>query len=197
VQYSGIIKLIADFLKTNGGFENVQFKAYDVSPHVNNITHQGIEYIWGDFCQSDECVDIVTLFDVFEHVPDTIEFIKSVAQRCKFIGFHIPLDNNFNVAMRDGFRWGLHKSGHLLFLDTASALNLLALSGLRVIDYEYTCLFAPCSLLSRLTFPIRYFLIKRNPWLLSKTLGGMSLSVIAITKLGLQEIRLSEKQVVV
>jgi len=105
--------------------------------------------------------------------------------------------SNFNVAMRDGFRWGLHKSGHLLFLDTASALNLLALSGLRVIDYEYTCLFAPCSLLSRLTFPIRYFLIKRNPWLLSKTLGGMSLSVIAITKLGLQEIRLSEKQVVV
>lgn len=187
-----IVKMIADSLNVNG-FDSVKFKAYDVSPHVQNIRNEGVEYIHGDFCESDEFVDVVTLFDVFEHVPDTIEFIKNVSQRCKIIGFHIPLDYSLNVAMRNMFRSILHNLGHIVFMDIVSALNLLALSGLRVVDYEYTFgFFAPSghsTMLSKIVFPLRYLLAKISPWLLSKTVGGASLIVIAITPHGLREIQ--------
>lgn len=185
-----IVKMIADSLSVNG-FDSVAFKAYDVSPHVLNIKNEGVEYIYGDFCESDEFVDVVTLFDVFEHVPDTIEFIKSVSQRCKIIGFHIPLEYSLNFAMRNMFHSRLHTPGHLVFMDIASALNLLAFSGLRVVDYEYTFrFFAPSghrTIFSKMLFPLRYILAKINPWLLSRTFGGAGLIVIALTSYGLHK----------
>jgi hypothetical protein len=130
---------------------------------------------------------------VVEHVPDTIAFIRSVSQRCKIIGFHIPLDYSLNVALRNLFRAKLQNPGHLMFLDVVSALNLLTVSGLRVVDYEYTFGFmAPSghsTILSKLVFPLRYLFAKASPWLLSRTLGGASLIVVAMTPNGLGEYR--------
>lgn len=182
-----IIALLADSLGASGA---MTFKGYDVSPHIVDITHAGVTYVYGDFCESDEFVDMVTLFDVFEHVPDPIEFIKKVALRCKLIGFHIPLDDAWSFAFRNRYRRSLRTPGHLLFLDTAAALNLLALAGLRVVDYEYTFAFrAPSghsTWRAKLAYPVRAMLAKLSPWLLSKTLGGASLMVIALTPAGLR-----------
>jgi SAM-dependent methyltransferase len=187
-----ILKSIADSLRVNG-FNSAVFKGYDISPHVVNVKNDGVEYICGDFCESDEYVDVVTLFDVFEHVPDTIEFIKKVSKRCKIVGFHIPLDCSWNFAIRNKFHSSLHNPGHLVFMDIASALNLLALSGLRVVDYDYTfSFFAPSghnTLPSKIMFPLRCILAKLSPWLLSTTCGGASLIVIAVTPLGLCEMQ--------
>ena len=186
-----IVKIIADSLRESG-FNSMTFKAYDVSPHVIDIKNDDIEYIKGDFCESDEFADIVTLFDVIEHIPDTIKFIENISQRCKVIGFHIPLDNSINVSIRNKFLQKLQNPGHVVFMDSVFALNLLALSGLRVVDYEYSfCFTAPSghnSIFSKIIFPLRYLLAKISPWLLSKTLGGVSLFVLAITPKGLQEI---------
>lgn len=161
-----IVKMIADSLNANG-FDSATFKAYDVSPHVLNIRNDGIEYIKGDFCKSNEFVDVVTLFDVFEHVPDTIEFIKSISQRCKNIGFQIPMDDSLNFTMRNLFRSKLQNPGHLVFMNIVSALNLLSFSGLRVVDYEYTFgFFEPSghsTILSKIVFPFRYLLAKISP----------------------------------
>jgi SAM-dependent methyltransferase len=185
-----IVKVIAESLKASG-FDSVTFKGYDVSPHVLDVRNDGIEYIRGDFCESDEFVDVVTLFDVLEHVPDTIQFIKGVSQRCKIVGLHIPLDYSLNAAMRNLFRSELQDPGHVVFLDVVAALNLLAFSGLRVVDYEYSFGFSAPSghstIISKAAFPLRYLLAKISPWLLSRTLGGVSLSVIAVTPHGLRE----------
>lgn len=182
-----VVALIADSL---GAHAAMTFKGYDVSPHVANVSHAGVTYVYGDFCESDEFVDVVTLFDVFEHVPDPIDFIGQVAQRCQIIGFHIPLDDAWSFALRNRYRRSLHNPGHLIFLDTASALNLLALAGLRVVDYEYTFAFrAPSghsTWLAKIAYPVRAALAKISPWLLSKTLGGASLLVIALTPAGLR-----------
>ena len=93
-----IVKIIADLLRESG-FNSMTFKAYDISPHVIDIKNDDIEYIKGDFCESDEFTDIVTLFDVIEHVPNTIKFIENISERCKVIGFHIPLDNSINISI--------------------------------------------------------------------------------------------------
>lgn len=187
-----IVKKIAESLRING-FDLEKIRGYDVSPHVQDIRHAGVEYISGDFCESEDFVDVATLFDVLEHVPDTIEFIKAVAERCRIIGFHIPLDDSLDAAIRDRFHAKLKKPGHLVFLDVVSALNLLTLSGLRVVDYEYTFGFlAPSghrSVLSKIVLPLRYMLANISPWLLSKTLGGVSLVVIAVTPNGLREMQ--------
>ena len=186
-----IVKLIVNSLKSEGINLNV-VKGYDVSPHVKKLKDELIEYIHGDFCKSNEFVDIVTLFDVFEHVPDPIEFIKLVSKHCKIIVFHIPLEYCFYNSIRNLFVNSLKYSGHLLFMDIASALNILALAGLTSVDYRYSYTFAPSSrktLLAKLAFPIRYILSKISPYLLSKLVGA-SLITITITPLGTQDTQL-------
>lgn len=184
-----IIKKIAASLRTQG-FNTATFKAYDVSPHVLNIKEEGIEYIHEDFCEGGGSADVVTLFDVFEHVPDPICFLKKIAARSRVVAMHIPLDDTWNYALRNRFRKKLAHPGHLIFLNTASALNLLAYAGLRVIDYQYTFGFmAPSghkTLLQKIAFPLRLLLAKISPWFLSRTLGGASLMVIAMTPEALQ-----------
>lgn len=184
-----VIRCVAHLLY-DAGFNLGSIKGYDVAPHVDQLRIEGIEFVHGDFRQSDELVDLVTLFDVFEHVTDPIEFIKSIGSRSRILGFHIPLDNSLNHALRDKFRKLLRDPGHLLFMDSVYALNLLTLAGLKVIGYRYTFGFlAPSghkSLLSKIVFPFRVLLGKISPWLLSKTVGGASLLVIALTPQGQQ-----------
>lgn len=164
-------------------------KGYDVSPHVTRLGHEWVRFVNADFCRSDEQVDLVTLFDVVEHIPAPADFLAQVARRCKVLGLHIPLDSNLNTALRNLFRSKLADPGHLLFLDTPSALNLLAIAGLRVIDYRYTFGFqAPSGhkgLAAKVAYPFRAVTASLSPWLLSKTLGGSSLMVVALTAQGM------------
>jgi SAM-dependent methyltransferase len=166
-------------------------RGYDVSPHVRNVIHPFIRFIHQDFTDSDDPVDLVTLLDVVEHVPDPIGFLKKVADHARLIVLHLPLDGSLNLALRNHFRRNLKDPGHLLVLDPASALNLIAFAGLRVIDYRYTPSFiAPGSrqtLLEKLLYPIRRFLSALSPWLVAKTLGGISLMVLAQTPLYLAD----------
>ena len=61
-----IIKIIADSLNVDNS-PLITFKAYDVSPHLQNIKLEGVEYIYGDFCESDEFVDVVTSWTIRCH----------------------------------------------------------------------------------------------------------------------------------
>lgn len=189
-----IVKIVADSLRESG-FNLVTVKAYDVSPHVKNISNEGVEYVHGDFCESDEFADLVTLFDVFEHIPDPIGFLRLVSERCGVMGLHIPLDNSLNLAMRNQFRSKLQSPGHLIFMDAVFALNILAMAGFRVVEYKYTFGFrAPSgrrTALQKFTLPVRYLLAQVSPWLVSKTLGGVSLMVLAITPRGIEDAHVS------
>lgn len=165
-------------------------KGYDVSPHIKEIQKEGVSFLCEDFCSSNEKVDLATMFDVFEHVPDPISFIKKASKNCKIMGFHIPLDYSLNTMTRDLFRSKLSNPGHLVLMDATWALNILTLSSLRIIDYKYTFAFlAPSGLKTlkqKILYPIRYLIAKISPWLLSKTLGGASLLVFALTENGLK-----------
>ena len=167
-------------------------KGYDVSPHVLGLRRDGIEFVYQDFCTSHEYADLVTLFDVIEHVPDPVQFIKNVACRCDYIAFSIPLDHSLVNTFFDRFRIRLNYPGHLIYFDTVTALNLLAMSGLVVLDYDYALGFnAPSgreTALQRLALPFRWAIAKLNPWLASRTVGGIGLMVIAATPSGLRAV---------
>ncbi len=165
-----------------------QVQGYDVSPHVASLTREGVQLIHGDFSQTETQVDLVTLFDVFEHVAEPIEFLKRISQRTKLLALRIPLDHTLNNSLRDWFKKGMSNPGHILFMDPVFALNILTLSGLRVLDYSYSFGFnAPSghsTRLSRAARPARAALAKLSPYLLSKTLGGASLVVVAAPSTG-------------
>ncbi len=167
------------------GFTVTEAVGYDVSPHVAALRHPQVRFVHDDFVVGERRFDLVTLFDVIEHVPDPVGFLRQVSQRARFVGLHIPLDDSLNCSARDLYRQALKDPGHLIALDTVSALNLLAFAGLRVVDYEYVFGFqAPSgspTLLSKCIYPLRAALAALSPWLLAKTLGGVSLMVLCRT----------------
>jgi SAM-dependent methyltransferase len=183
-------RLVAKGLR-EAGSPLVTAKGYDVSPHIRNLkSADGVDFVNADFANDGEPVDLVTLFDVIEHVPDPSDFLKRIARRCRIVGLHIPLDDSVNAAFRDLFKYKVKDPGHITFMDGVSALNLLAGAGLRVLDYQYTMGFeAPSgrsSLASKAAIPLRRLIARISPWLLSKTLGGASLMVVALTADGVR-----------
>lgn len=172
---------VADGL-SHAGFRVTSVLGYDVSPHVGRLEHPGVTFVHDDFASAGQVVDLVTLFDVIEHVPDPVGFLRRVAARARYVGLHIPLDDSFNAAFRNLYRRKLSDPGHLVALDTAAALNLVAHAGIRTLDFDYVLGFeAPTqrgSLQARVAYPVRAALAALSPWLLAKTLGGASLMVI-------------------
>lgn len=168
---------------STAGFELLDAIGYEISPGIEDIPSDDlIRFICADFTQEEDGVDLVTLFDVFEHVLDPVCFLKNVSANCRYIGLHIPLDNNLNNSIRDLYKHKLHAPGHLIFLDTPQALTMLAMAGIRVTNYNYTFNFnwptGQQSTLARLAVYPRRLLTAVSPWLASRFLGGCSLMVI-------------------
>lgn len=162
---------------------------YDVHPELDSLpSRTDLHFVRGDFTQTKQMVDLVLLFDVFEHVPDPTGFLRAVGDRCRCLALHIPLDNNLNHSARNLYQSKLLDPGHLVFLDVCQALTLMSLAGLRVLRYAYTPGFrvpsGARSALARLARVPRTVIWWLNPWLLSKTLGGCSLLVLAETPMG-------------
>ena len=165
--------------------------AYDISPHVLGMSRPYVEFHMEDFCETEKHYSLVTLFDVIEHVPDPVGFLKSVADRCDFVGLHIPLDRSVVNCLFDRFHHRLIYPGHLSILDAPQALNLVTVSGITPVDYSYTHGYSAPSgrmtLEQRVAYPFRYALSHLSPWLASKLVGGVSLMVFGATKTGLKK----------
>ena len=177
-----IIKLLGKELKSN--YQSVRvLKGFDVSPHVEKLKDTTIEFVFQDFTTSYEKFDLVTLNDVFEHVPNPISFLTQVAKRAKYIVMHIPLEDCLSVNLRNLQKNKIKNPGHLVFLNINSAINLITISGMKIVDYEYSLesIFAPSNkntIMQKITFPFKYVLLKVNPYLFSKFFG-ISLIIIA------------------
>lgn len=178
----GVVLGIANaFSKMGYPFEEV--RGYDVSPHVKDMQVDRVSFVHGDFVEIGTKADLITLTDVFEHVPDPVNFIRKVSEKGEIIAFHIPLDDCINVNLRNLQRQKIQNPGHLIFLNVNSALNMITMAGLQILDYDYSLetLSAPSNnetLLQKVAFPVKLLISKISPWLLSK-IFGFSLVVIA------------------
>lgn len=178
----GVVKAMKEKLGVEG-FQVKNIQGFDISPHVAQLKEEGIVFKTADFTTEGELMDLVTLTDVFEHVPDPVSFIKGIAKNARIIAFHIPLDDCLSVNFRNLQRAKIKNPGHLIFLNTNSALNLITQSGLKILDYDYSLetLSAPSNnetILQKISSPIKLLISKVSPWLLAK-IFGFSLVVIA------------------
>jgi SAM-dependent methyltransferase len=188
----GVASLIGQRLRAEGAVLHT-VAGYDVSPHVLSLRHAGVRFHHEDFCKANAHYDLVTLFDVMEHVPDPVSFLKEVAHRCNFIALHIPLDRSWVNCFFDRFRRRLTYPGHLVALDTPMALTLVAMAGITALDYSYTHGYsAPSGTMSRLqklAYPFRAAVAVVSPWMASRLIGGISLMVVGATPAGLSQMR--------
>ena len=158
---------------------------YDVHPDIPGFADsETVKFVRGDFCTADvRPYDLAVLFDVVEHVPAPADFLRQVAARARFVALHIPLDDSIFSWLRNLPHQNLSHPGHLIVLNPASALNLLALGGLRTVGFDYAPVFrAPSGGVGRaqrLLNLLRVPMYRLSPYLLQKTLGGVSLMVLA------------------
>lgn len=160
---------------------------FDIHPYIDKISGgNSVRFFSGDFCAvADDIYDLVVLFDVIEHVPDPVSFLREVSKHARLLALHIPLDNSFFSLIRDLPRENLILPGHIIVLDLPAAINLLTLSGLRVLDYCYSPGFLSPSgkktRYQRFMRPFRRILYKISPYLTQKLLAGVSVTVLAWT----------------
>lgn len=177
-----IVKLLSQKLIENGSTLE-KIRGYDISPHVENIKDEKITFKFADYTKDPEKFDLVTLNDVFEHVVNPQLFLNSVGKKSKYILMHIPIEDSLIVNLRGLQKKKIQNPGHLLFLNINSALNLITLSGLQLIDYDwsYDSIYSPSnrtSILQKISFPFKVITIKINPYLYS-VIFGLSLVVLA------------------
>lgn len=173
-------------------FPGAQVDGYDIHPQMDSLTpSEHVKFFHADFCtlETDTPYDLAVLFDVIEHVPDPITFMRSVAARSRVVALHIPLDDSWFSGVRSLARANLEHPGHLVVLNPATALTLVTLSGMRARAFTYSPVFrAPTGRISRgqrLLNPLRELLFRLSPYLAQRTLGGVSLMLVADTSLGL------------
>ncbi len=182
--------LLHDMLRSFGAQPTLF--GYDIHPGVSSLPSTSeVTFISADFLAvSAEVFDLVVLFDVIEHIPDPISYLRAVAQKTRWVALHIPLDDSLMVNFRGLSREYLAVPGHLVVLDAASAVNLVTYAGLSIRDYAYTPGFrspgSRQSRLQKLLYPFRAGLFPVSPYLLQRTLGGVSLMVLAQTPLGIE-----------
>ena len=170
-----------------------QAEAYDISPHVLSLVRTRVRFYMADYCETEAHHSLTTCFDVLEHVPDPAGFLRSVAQRCDFVGLHLPLDRSLVNCLFDRFHHRLNYPGHLSILDAPAALNLVTMAGVTPLDYCYTHGYgAPSGRLTwkqKAAYPARYAFAHLSPWLASRTVGGVSLMVLGATATGLKQLQ--------
>lgn len=160
---------------------------YDIAPALqdfwNKLGDKNITFIQGDFCESNDCYDLLLLMDVLEHVENPFDFLRQISRRSQFLIFHIPLELHAQGALRNlPVIRQRQNVGHLHFWNKDLALLNLQTCGLEIIYWEYTAgaVDQTTDLWSRkLARWPRRILFAAAPDLAVRTLGGFSLLVLA------------------
>ncbi|BDA70173.1 hypothetical protein CAL7716_043390 [Calothrix sp. PCC 7716] len=168
--------------------KNINFTGYDISPQAIELC-QGrrqdrLNFLLADLLQDKKVFfDIALCLDVFEHIPDYLDFLKIFKNKAKYKVFHIPLEISVSSAFRGNIllkSW--QQNGHIHFFNKETALAALTDTGYKIIDYFYTPYYVEAANQSLkgnlMAFP-RKFISGLNPDFAARLLGGYPLLVLA------------------
>lgn len=123
--------------------ENVLFDGYEISPQAYNICkgkeRDRLRFMLSDITnEKDVFYDLLLCIDVFEHIFDYPQFLKSIRNVADYKIFHIPLDINVYMVVRNLFLKYREEVGHIHYFTKDTALAALNDAGYTITDYFYT-----------------------------------------------------------
>jgi cyclopropane fatty-acyl-phospholipid synthase-like methyltransferase len=166
-------------------FPEAQLVGYEISPQAiaGSDDQTGVELHLGDFLDTSDTYDVITLLDVFEHVADYMGFLSALRGRATYFVFHIPLDLSAqSVARSTPLLVGRERLGHLHHFTRETALATLRVVGFEIVDERFTTpTFSrrPRQWRERIARWPRRGLHAVSPALASRLLGGFPLLVLA------------------
>jgi SAM-dependent methyltransferase len=112
-------------------------RGFDISPlnvAAARARYPDIDFVAGDFAQSDARADVVILSDILEHVPDDVGFLRAASAHAPVALINLPLEVSWLNARR---QYGLHDpSGHLRAYSLQRGLDLIEAAGLRILKWR-------------------------------------------------------------
>ncbi|HEV7609033.1 MAG TPA: class I SAM-dependent methyltransferase [Steroidobacteraceae bacterium] len=140
-----------------------------------------LSYYCEDLTKSDRRFDALLCIDVFEHVENPFEFLRTIRRLAPVVVFNIPLEMHVAGLLINHQRWTRRQYGHLHFYTAAVAFETLKECGYSVIAHDYVSRLTdlPRSASEYVFWLPRKLLSLVNKEFSARILGGTSLLVAA------------------
>jgi SAM-dependent methyltransferase len=165
---------------------NVTFTGYEISPQAHAISttfsNNQCRYILGDAFADSASYDLVLVMDVVEHVEDCFSFLRQTKKKGRWKLYQIPLETHASAVLRGVNAHMWDDVGHIHLFTIETALRSVERTGHRVVDWILTpgMLAKPRkNLLNHLANLVRVPLMKLNPRLAVRLVGGYSILILA------------------
>lgn len=136
---------ILDELSKSKLLSKTVFSGYDISPQAieiaKKIPSDKIKFYCDDITLAqykNTYFDLLLMIDVFEHIPNYMQFIENTRIKAEYKIYHIPLDLHVSSVLRASFIKNRDTIGHIHYFTEESAIALLKDCGLEIIDYFLT-----------------------------------------------------------
>lgn len=169
-------------------FPDAALSGYEISPQAFELArgkaNARLQIHHQDILERDgPRFDLLMAIDVFEHVPDYLDFITRLRPLAEYKLFHIPLDLSIRMLVQPRIFTEIRSDlGHLHYFNRTTALDTLKYCGYEILDEQYTYWsldYPALSLKSRLAKVPRRLFAKIAPDLAMTVLGGGSMLVLA------------------
>jgi SAM-dependent methyltransferase len=164
------------------------FTGYELSPQAFALSspkaNERVSYRFANILDEEVKYETLLCIDVFEHVEDYYGFLRGLRKKADYAVFHIPLEVNASTTLRGRYDFARDSVGHIHYFTAETAIATLKACGYGIIDRRYTPLFTAMNghrigeAMARLP---RRVLWQISPKLLERTLGGVSMIVLAKT----------------
>jgi len=176
-----VLRLLHERLETAS-----QSHGYELSPDGYQLCQERqtdqLRYFNSNLFDSNQNYDLMICMDVFEHVDDPLDFLRSLKRHGQDFVFHIPLDLSAQSVLRGSPLLHVRKKlGHLHYFTKGTALATLRDAGYEVVDSFYTpaSLHKPGRLAAYVAMLPRALAFAVHQDLAARMFGGFSLMVLA------------------
>ena len=165
--------------------DSVRFEGFDIAPAAIALARQHeaprLAYHSEDLTQSGRTFDMLLCIDVFEHVENPFEFLRTIKRIAPIVVFNIPLEMHLAGILINHQLWTRRHYGHLHFYTAAVAFETLKECGYSLVSHSYISrlMDLPRSKSEYLFWLPRKILALLSPEWSGRILGGTSLLVIA------------------
>lgn len=161
------------------------YAGFDIAPEAirmaEKYARKDLSYHCEDLRQSSRSFDALLCIDVFEHVENPFDFLRTIKKLAPLVVFNIPLEMHVAGVLINHQLWTRRHYGHLHFYTAAVAFETLRECGYSVVACSYISrlLDLPRSISEYVFWLPRRLVALFSRELSARLLGGTSLLVIA------------------